>query len=251
MHFLLIRFHHHENLGIVPEILVENGLRWTTVDGDGVLPHDISHIDAVIIYGGVQNVWQEDKYPWLPALKRYLADIIAAHSIPVLGICLGHQLIAEAAGGACHKMPKDEIGMHPVTALPAAADDPLLKDFISGTAVLQWHGAEVCKLPEQATLLAQNDTCDVQAMRVGSRVWGLQFHIEGTLTTVPTWGSTKVAVDEMEQNMGEDGYWIFRNSSLELMPAQMIEARKIFQNFIDIAEEIKMDNAVTKIAAQS
>ncbi len=251
MHFMLIRFHNHENLGIVPELLVDAGIRWTTVDGDGPLPDDLSHIDGVIVYGGVPNVWEEDKYPWLPAMKSFLADLIQQRTIPMLGICLGHQLLAVSAGGDCRKMEKGEIGMKPVTTLPEATDDPLLGGFASGTPVLQWHEAEVCTLPDHAVRLAHNGTCAIQAFRLGSIVWGLQFHIEGTQTTVPVWASTKAAIDDLEARMGPDGYWSFRNQALDLIPAQMAEARKIFGNFIAVAEQVRQQTPATRTAALS
>lgn len=254
MHFLLVRFHNHENLGIVPDILVETGIRWTTVDADAPLPDDLSHIDGIIVYGGVPQVWEEDKYSWLPAIKTFLRNLIEQHTIPILGICLGHQLIAAAAGGNCREMQTNEVGMRPVHTLPEAADDALLCNFSSGTPVLQWHGAEVSKLPSNAVLLANNEACAIQAFRLGSLVWGLQFHIEGTSTTVPVWASTKESVADLEKNMGPDGYWIFRNEALEHMPAQMAEARKIFGNFIAVAkqaEQLRQVEPVKRTAAQS
>jgi GMP synthase-like glutamine amidotransferase len=108
---------------------------------------------------------------------------------PFLGICLGHQLLAAALGGEVGPMEAPEVGVRPVFLTDAAAGDPLVGRLPSPVRALQWHGAEVRRLPEDATVLATNTACKVQAFRAGACAWGIQFHVEVEPTTVKEWSS--------------------------------------------------------------
>ncbi len=137
---------------------------------------DLSQIDLVVAMGGPMSVNDEDKYPWLIAEKEFIREAIERGK-PVLGICLGAQLIASAMGAKVYKNSETEIGWFPIQGV--AHDSDSLFRFPAVTQVFHWHG-ETFELPVGATLLASSEGCLNQAFQLGASVIGLQFHLETT-----------------------------------------------------------------------
>jgi GMP synthase-like glutamine amidotransferase len=133
-------------------------------------------IDLLIVMGGPMSVNDEDVYPWLVAEKEFIRKAIDLGK-PVLGICLGAQLIANAMGAKVYKSSKTEIGWFPVNAVSNRSDS--LFSFPESSQVFHWHG-ETYDLPTGATLLASSAGCVNQAFQLGDSVIGLQFHLETT-----------------------------------------------------------------------
>jgi GMP synthase-like glutamine amidotransferase len=138
--------------------------------------------DALIVLGGPMGCLDDDAAPWLPAVRSLLATAVA-DGVPTLGICLGAQLLAVAAGGAVSRgAAGPELGLGSVDV---ASGDALLTP---GTLpVVQWHYDTVTQLPDDATLLASSASYRVQAFRVGEVAWGLQFHVEANADMVREW----------------------------------------------------------------
>jgi GMP synthase (glutamine-hydrolysing) len=126
-----------------------------------------------------------DDLPWIPP---EIATIRAAvhRGIPVLGICLGAQLIARALGARVYRNPEKEIGWSPLQWTAAASADPLFHGFRDPETVFQWHG-ETFDLPPGAEHLAYSSACRHQAFRTGANVYGIQFHLEVTPEIVEEW----------------------------------------------------------------
>lgn len=135
----------------------------------------LSGIDLIIALGGPMSVNDEAALPWLRAEKRFIADAIADNKA-VLGICLGSQLIANALGARVYPAAEKEIGWFPIFAEPAMLD---ALAFPATAEVFHWHG-ETFDLPSGAVLLASSTACRHQAFQYGTRVIGLQFHLETT-----------------------------------------------------------------------
>jgi len=133
--------------------------------------------DAIMTFGGAAHPHQEDRHPWLGAEKRFLADALEA-TVPLLGICLGAELIAEVSGAAAQRLSRPEVGWYEVQLTADGASDPLLGPAAASFPALEWHSYEV-PLPPGATALARSASC-LQAYRIGHTAWGLQFHAEVT-----------------------------------------------------------------------
>jgi GMP synthase (glutamine-hydrolysing) len=140
--------------------------------------------DGLVVLGGIVN---PDGTDGAAPLEREREVIAAAHArgVPVLGICLGAQLIAQALDGSAERMPAGEIGWVRVELDPAAANDPLLSGTPPTMDVLEWHNY-ACTPPPGAVRLAHSPSC-VQAFRVGATTWALQFHVEATRPLLEEW----------------------------------------------------------------
>jgi GMP synthase-like glutamine amidotransferase len=137
-------------------------------------------VDFVIAMGGPMSVNDEDAHPWLVPEKRFIRECVAAGK-PVLGVCLGAQLIADAMGARVFPNREKEIGWFPVQAATPASGGAGFR-FPSSVKVFHWHG-ETFDLPAGAVRLAQSAACENQAFQLGPSVIGLQFHLETTPET--------------------------------------------------------------------
>jgi GMP synthase-like glutamine amidotransferase len=138
-------------------------------------------LDMIIAMGGPMSVTDEDKLPWLKSEKQFVRDAIL-RGMPILGICLGSQLIAGAMGARVFRNPAKEIGWFPVKSVPAPAGYlNLPSEFVP----FHWHG-ETFDLPAGAVRLAKSDACGNQAFQINRNVIGLQFHLETTLGSAST-----------------------------------------------------------------
>ncbi len=136
---------------------------------------DSSEIDFLIIMGGPMSVNDEADYPWLVAEKAFIRTFIDTGK-PVLGICLGAQLIASALGARVYSNQEKEIGWFPIIN---TATNPACFQFPPELTVFHWHG-ETFDLPAAAERLASSEACQNQAFQVGRHTIGLQFHLETT-----------------------------------------------------------------------
>jgi GMP synthase (glutamine-hydrolysing) len=140
--------------------------------------------DAVMVFGGAMNVHEVDGNPWIVDETRMLEDLLEAE-VPVLGVCLGSQLLASAAGAQVSRAPRPEIGWYEVQTTPEAAADPLLAGVPDRFTAFQWHSYQFA-LPPGGVLLAYSPVC-LQAYRLGDSAWGIQFHAEVTEEIVSEW----------------------------------------------------------------
>ncbi len=143
--------------------------------GPAVLP-DINEVDLLIVMGGPMSVNNAKAFPWLVQEKQFIRDIIKIGK-PVLGICLGAQLIASAMGARVYPNAVKEIGWFPIQGLSSIDNSNF--NFPPSVEVFHWHG-ETFDLPTGAILLARSEGCENQAFQLGKSVIGLQFHLETT-----------------------------------------------------------------------
>ena len=149
-------------------------VRYTRFYESAKLP-DPGRVDLVIAMGGPMSVDDEQAHPWLAPEKEFIRETIRLGQ-PVVGICLGAQLIASALGSRVYPGRHTEIGWFPVEAVAADGD---VFQLPGGLTAFHWHG-ETFDLPDGAVRLAKSEACDNQAFQIGRNVVGLQFHLETT-----------------------------------------------------------------------
>jgi GMP synthase (glutamine-hydrolysing) len=140
--------------------------------------------DAVLIFGGAMNVDEEAKHPWLRDEDEFIRRLLT-DGVPTLGVCLGGQLLAKAAGAQVGPSPEPEFGFTPVELTDEAAGDPLFGSLPREFEVWNAHGYAFHS-PEGAVELARSAVCS-QAFRLGDAAWGVQFHPEIRLDQIETW----------------------------------------------------------------
>ena len=161
---------------------------------------DVRRYNGLVVLGGPMSVNQVDRHPHL---RQELDAICAAmeSGMPVLGICLGAQLIAAALGAPVVRNPVKEIGWSTVKPTVAASHDPLFKHLGKSEQIFQWHG-DTFHLPDGAELLAETDACRNQAFRYAGNVYGLQFHLEVDKALIRRWLATPAMRHEIEELRG-------------------------------------------------
>lgn len=169
-----IKHAHFENEGSIAEWVKEKNYQLNSTRIWLNEPFsDSESIDGLIIMGGPMSVNDEEQYPWLKREKQFIAQVIRDKK-PVLGICLGAQLIANVLGAQVFKAPQKEIGWWTITTFPSNYWET------KGTlTTFLWHG-ETFTLPEGATLLASSEAIAHQGFSYGEKVVGIQFHPEVT-----------------------------------------------------------------------
>lgn len=231
MRVLLIVHQRDAGAGVFAEAVVGAGhetVEWHVSEG-ARLPADL---DAAIVFGGSPQVDEEHLYAWLAPEKRLLRGLIDG-GIPLLGVCLGAQLLAEVAGGAVRRAAEPEIGWVEVSLTPEGAADPLLGSLPDRFAAFQWHHYEWL-LPPGAVALARTPAC-LQAFRLeDSAAWGVQFHPEVTPQIVREWAEDFQS-DPDAVRLGFDPAQHLA-AARERLPAWMELGRRLFDGFLATAE---------------
>ena len=199
-------------------------------EGEAIPPLD--DFDALLVMGGPMDVWQTAKHPWLLDEMAVIAQWVKAGR-PYLGMCLGHQLLAQALGGEVGRMQAPEVGMSRVDIAP----DPIFTGLPSSWPCLQWHGAEVQRLPAGGELLASSPACAIQAQRWGRFAYGLQFHLELTQTTTAEWGALPEYKMALERVRGPGALDALAAEVDAAFPRLYAAAQTVFGNFLNIAAQ--------------
>lgn len=184
MRILAVEHHDKPTIGVIGETLEELGAEIRTIWGmyGDPLPARHREYDGLIVMGGTMNAGDDEQCPYFPPLVGLIREFAEADK-PVLGVCLGAQLIARAFDAELVIGGDLEFGFHPVRPTAAAAADPVLAHFDRPLPLFQWHNDHYT-LPPSAERLASGDRYVNQAYRIGRTVYGAQFHFEVTQAQV-------------------------------------------------------------------
>ena len=222
-----------EHPGSLRKFLAEDGIEWDAVylhRGDKIPSFD--KYDALWVMGGPMDVWDIEENPWLVAEKAAIRHWVSVLGKPYLGLCLGHQLLADALGGTCGPQEIPEIGMLEVELTVEGKADSLFKGTSHRQKCLQWHSVRVAQAPENAIILAKSDVCSIQAMRIGANAWSMQYHVEIEADTVDNWGAIPAYAEALENTLGKGALLSLKANTDENMNQCLSCARQIYENFM-------------------
>jgi GMP synthase (glutamine-hydrolysing) len=233
MPVLCVRNDRDDTLGIAVPMLAEQGVPVTRLDAFGAEPRwpALDEIGGLVVFGGEMNADDVERYPYLLTQRDLMRRAVDA-GMPVLGICLGAQMLARALEARVYRAPLRELGFKPVRITQAGQADPLLGAFHSGDRVFQWH-EDTFDLPDGAELLAAGDDVPVQAFRMAPNAWGVQFHFEVDAEGVDAW--LRVAEPTLERVWKRSAEEVREELRLYL-DAQQQRSRQLFKAFAQIIQ---------------
>ena len=221
-----------EPLGVLDPILRRCGfrIRYVNFAREPSVQLELERYNGLVVLGGPMNVDQAAAYPHL---ITEIAAIRAALKleVPVLGICLGAQLLAAALGATVRPNRVREIGWYRLQPAKAAGADRLFRHFDGGQHVFQWH-AYTFDLPPGAVHLASTESCEHQAFRYGSRAYGLQFHLEADEALIRRW----LSVPAYREEAGGEGAARILRTTPDYISSALRLSERVFHEFIEIFE---------------
>jgi GMP synthase-like glutamine amidotransferase len=229
MRFVVFQHLACEHPGIWRQFMREDEIEVVTVELDaGETIPSLDDADALLVFGGPMNVDDEQQYPWLRRETEMIREA-ALGGRPILGVCLGGQLLAKSLGARVTKNPQPEVGLLEIDLTDAGVADPLFEGWPCRTPVVQWH-SDTFALPAGSVLLASSPACRNQAFRYGDRAYGLQFHPEVTADMVAEWADVPAYAEAMRQIKTRVGDDPFARVTTEAS-ALALRARSLYDNF--------------------
>ncbi len=223
-------------LGTFGEHLAADGLLPTVLELDrGAAIPDLDRFDVLIVLGGPMEAWEEKQHPWLVAEKAAIRRWVEEFDKPLLGICLGHQLLADALEGRVARAARGEVGVSEIALAEAGRGHPLYAGFGSSKRAINWHGSEVAELPPGAVALASTPECVNSAFAVGSAAFGVQYHVEATSELVGEWAETPAGAAHVEHLHGRGAGARVEREVAAAMPELWANSRRFYDNFMGIA----------------
>ena len=236
MRLLVLQHIECEHPGIFRRYLAEDGIDYRAVELDlGEPIPDLGGYEALWVMGGPMDVWDVDAHPWLIEEKRAIRNWVRDLERPYFGVCLGHQLLADALNGTCGPMKPPEIGVLEVELSDAGRADPIFGDMPARQKCLQWHSVQVAQAPDDAVILARSGACANQAMRIGARAWSMQYHVEIEPDTVGNWSAIPAYREALERSLGEGALERIRDDADAAMDEFLVNSRKLYRNFMRAA----------------
>jgi GMP synthase (glutamine-hydrolysing) len=223
-----------EGPGLFQPVLEDRGVRVDVVDVEQgqALPASLDGVDMLVVMGGPMCVGQEQEHPYLQHEYGLLREALR-QDVPVMGVCLGSQMLAHAAGAKVYRSPVNEFGWSRVELTSGGRNDPLFAGVDSSMLVFQWHG-DTFDVPSDGELIATSSVVPSQAIRVGRRAYGLQFHVELDRRLLDLW--MEVAPEERD-DVDEAVIERLTRTFDQHEAALNQQARTIAENFYRIACE--------------
>ena len=221
-----------EHPGIFRDFFHEDGMHTTVVELDaGDAIPDLAGYDALWVMGGPMDVWQEDMYPWLRDEKRAIKEAVDDYGMPFVGICLGHQLLADALGGEVGPGSMAEVGVMPVYKTELGKHSPYFAGLPDEMYCLQWHGAEVKVAPPGFDILVSSEQCPIQSLARGRQVITMQYHQEIIDSTVTDWSDIPEYKSSLEQSLGEHAVVSLQQMAMSRMQEFNATAKTLYRNW--------------------
>jgi GMP synthase (glutamine-hydrolysing) len=221
-----------EPLGTLDALIRARGhrIRFRNFERDPGAQPTIDRYRGLVVLGGPMNVEDQDRRPHLKTELRVIEEALRQQK-PVLGICLGAQLLAHVLGAPVRRLADPEIGWYDLATTEAGRADPVLGVLGAGAPVFQWHG-RAFDLPVGAVQLARTDSCEHQAFRWGASAYGFQFHLEAEAALIERWLALPEYRDELAAR-GRDENAI-RAATRNLIASTQRLADSAFNNFLDL-----------------
>jgi GMP synthase (glutamine-hydrolysing) len=222
-----------ETPGIIADVLVSQGyaIQHVLAFAGQPVPHAMREAQGVVIMGGPMGVYERDRYPFIEDELHLIGKALEEHK-PILGVCLGSQLLAASLDAEVTRERQKEIGWHRVSLTEQAKEDALLKGTETTFMALHWHG-DIFDLPHGALRLASSDLTECQAFRYGRNAYGFLFHMETTAEILVRMAGAFEA--ELVQQ-GIDGQAII-NAGREHLPKLQQTGRIVFERWTRLLDE--------------
>ena len=224
----------NEILGTLNPAVKRSGLRvrYVNFDRDPQAAPSVDKYNGLIVLGGYMGVYEADQYTHIKTEIKLVEEALKKN-IPILGICLGAQILAHVLGSEVRKSVEKEIGWLDVELTNNGENDPLLAHFKKKEKVFQMHG-DTFDIPKTAVHLAQSEICPSQAFRYGDKVYGLQFHLEVDEAMILRWLNNSQNQKDILVSNGKYSMEQIRQETEIYLPNSLNLSEKTFAKFIDL-----------------